>query len=407
MSHLIRQEFLHIELEGTESDALELQRILPGLCNNALKPAIARALERAAPPDGHLCIDKVELDLGVLQLERLEGDLAQAVERSLQKWLQENAAVAAPHPSFISDAQRRNTLSESRSGIRLKTPDDAIIEALIYFLHNGTLPWSFRVPRDVIFEQLILTSWQRARNLHPGTGGAAPLLRALAEPTTRKRLLRQFSPKFIRVLLAKVASQNDPAVAEIRKELRFHEEGTTATLPIESSSGEHPEATEGLYIDNAGLILLHPFLPRLFAALGIGDEEHLLQPDRALCLLHYLATGQPAAPEYELALPKLLCGVPLPAPVSTLSELRVVEKEEAQALLEAVIRHWDALRNSTPDELRGAFLLRPGKLSLKGDGDSLLQVEPQTSDILLQHLPWGFSIVKLPWMERMLWVEWG
>jgi hypothetical protein len=74
-------------------------------------------------------------------------------------------------------------------------------------------------------------------------------------------------------------------------------------------------------------------------------------------------------------------------------------------MLAAVIGHWTALRNTSPDGLRGAFLLRAGKLSERA-GEWLLQVEPQTADILLGDLPWGISAVRLPWMERILWVEW-
>jgi hypothetical protein len=51
-------------------------------------------------------------------------------------------------------------------------------------------------------------------------------------------------------------------------------------------------------------------------------------------------------------------------------------------------------------------LLRPGKLIRKEDGDWLLQVESRTFDVLLEHLPWGISMIKLPWMKKMLWVEW-
>src|SRR5262249_43673767 len=39
---------------------------------------------------------------------------------------------------------------------------------------------------------------------------------------------------------------------------------------------------EGVYVECAGLVLLHPFLPRLFEALGITREDRLVQPDRAL-----------------------------------------------------------------------------------------------------------------------------
>jgi hypothetical protein len=170
---------------------------------------------------------------------------------------------------------------------------------------------------------------------------------------------------------------------------------------------EHPEAEEGLYIENAGLVLLHPFLVRFFLSLGIADQDELLQPERALCLLHYLATGQSIVPEYELVLPKILCNIPLPAPVETDLDLSGPEKDEACALFQAVIRHWDALGNTSPDGLRETFLLRPGRVSRRYDGDWLLQVERKTCDILLDQLPWGIGMIKLPWMEKMLWVEWA
>jgi hypothetical protein len=113
------------------------------------------------------------------------------------------------------------------------------------------------------------------------------------------------------------------------------------------------------------------------------------------------------APEYALILPKILCNIPLLAPVETSLGLTDAETEEALALLEAVIGHWDVLRNTSPDGLRGAFLLRPGKVSRRDDGDWLLQVESNSVDILLNQLPWGISMIKLPWMDMMLWVEWG
>lgn len=163
---------------------------------------------------------------------------------------------------------------------------------------------------------------------------------------------------------------------------------------------------EGIYISNAGLVLLHPFLPQFFTALGITADKQLLQPERALCLLHFLATGQPVAPEYELMLPKLLCNIPLEEPVESDVALTAAEQDEAVSLLKAVIRHWEALRSTSPDSLRGTFFVRPGKISLR-DGDWLLQVEPQTWDILLDQLPWGIGMIKLPWMDRLLHVEWN
>ncbi|MEI6333083.1 MAG: contractile injection system tape measure protein [Methylococcaceae bacterium] len=178
-------------------------------------------------------------------------------------------------------------------------------------------------------------------------------------------------------------------------------------LPTTKTAFQAADIKGGIYIENSGLILLHPFLPQFFTALGVAEEDQLIQPERALCLLHFLTTGVRIAPEYELTLSKILCNIPLDTPVESDMELSDSEIEEAEALLNAVIRHWDALRNTSIDGLRGEFLLRFGKLSVRDDGDWLLQVENKTVDILLNQLPWGISMIKLPWTQRMLWVEWN
>jgi hypothetical protein len=188
---------------------------------------------------------------------------------------------------------------------------------------------------------------------------------------------------------------------------------TSAAKPVihsdnPSEIAENTAETEaGYYLDNAGLVLLHPFLPRFFEGLGLAKNDQLLQPERALCLLHFLATGQLSAPEHALALPKLLCAVPLARPVATDLALTTAETDEAEALLRAVVQHWSALRSTSPDALRGTFLARAGKLSHRPDGEWLLQVEPMSYDILLDQLPWGISMIQLPWMPHMLRVEWG
>lgn len=181
-----------------------------------------------------------------------------------------------------------------------------------------------------------------------------------------------------------------------------------SSLPGNLAGSDNPAELlrEGIYIGNAGLVLVHPFLPQFFAALGVAVEDKLTHPERALCLLHFLSTEQATAPEYELLLPKVLCNIPLETPAEADVGLTQHEMNEACALLEAAIRHWGALGNSSPDALRGTFLLRQGKLSQR-EGDWLLQVESKTCDILLEQLPWGISMIKLPWMKKMLWVEWN
>lgn len=410
MAHLIRKEYLHVELNGTEAEALALQRTLSGVCRNHLAPAIERALDRGAPEAGHLVIERVEIDAGAVQLERLESDLADSVAQALGKWLLEHAPLTgAPPASLPGSGAQRTAPGPVAGAVRHKSARDAAMEALLHFLRNGTLPWWFRLPAGKTLEQAIVDVWQEAGKAELEAGLVAHgILPALAEVPAGIRLIRQFSPSFTEAVLAGVPPEQRQVADTIRKEPRLWEQQAATVAFPKSRQAEHPEVRDGLYVEHAGLVLLHPFLPRFFTGLGIVNEDRLLQPERALCLLHYLATGQPVAPEYELVLPKILCGIPLPEPVSDdETALSAPEKEEAIALLEAVIGHWDALRNSSCDELRGAFLVRPGKVSLRDDGDWLLQVEAQACDILLDQLPWGLSMVKLPWMEGMLRVEWG
>src|SRR5262249_27918139 len=179
-----------------------------------------------------------------------------------------------------------------------------------------------------------------------------------------------------------------------------------------SAAAKHDEPTsridleEGVYVECAGLVLLHPFLPRLFEALGITSGDKLVQPDRALCLLHFLATGERRAPEYALILPKLLCNLPLEAPVEAPVALTAGGGLRGSALFKAVSLNWMVFAVDSFEPLRGTFLARPGKFSQRGNGDDVLQVEPQSFDILLDQLPWGIGMIQLPWMKKLLWVEW-
>lgn len=173
--------------------------------------------------------------------------------------------------------------------------------------------------------------------------------------------------------------------------------------PGAPDGGEYPFA-----VPDAGLVLLHPYLVPFFQHTGVLVDgrvpEHALP--RAAALLHHLATGREEIHEFELGLARVLLGLgpsdPLPVAEGLLRE---GDAEEAAALLGAVIAHWPVLRNTSVEGLRGSFLERRGLLR-REDRGWRLWVEPASYDMLLSHLPWGLSIVKLPWMPDPVHVEW-
>jgi hypothetical protein len=139
----------------------------------------------------------------------------------------------------------------------------------------------------------------------------------------------------------------------------------------------------------------------------ITKHNHIKEEYSGICvhLLQYLCSGITGTPEYELALNKILCGVSLEYPIEKEIDLPEGYKEETEKLLNSAIGHWNALKNTSSDGLRNTFLMCDGKLSLK-DGEWKLQVEQKAYDILLNKIPWGFSMIKLPWMKNLLEVEW-
>ena len=74
-------------------------------------------------------------------------------------------------------------------------------------------------------------------------------------------------------------------------------------------------------------------------------------------------------------------------------------------MLNAAIDNWTALGNISSLGLREGFIKREGKLHQQKEG-WLLQIESSTIDILLDKISWNMSIVKFPWLKKIIWVEW-
>ncbi|MCE4554331.1 contractile injection system tape measure protein [Roseateles cellulosilyticus] len=179
--------------------------------------------------------------------------------------------------------------------------------------------------------------------------------------------------------------------------------------PALTADAPAPQA-EALAIGNAGLVLLSPYLPRLFSHVGVLAQggAAFARPDaaaRAALLLQALATGQAAAPEPTLLLNKLLCGLPLDTPLPRAIELTAAEAAAVDGLLGAVIQHWRILGQTSVAGLRQTFLQRSATLTLHDDAWRLA-VEHGPFDMLIDQLPWGYSTLRHPWMERVIHVDW-
>ncbi|WP_294239633.1 contractile injection system tape measure protein [uncultured Chryseobacterium sp.] len=215
------------------------------------------------------------------------------------------------------------------------------------------------------------------------------------------KLFPLIKEKEIEKKISESLTTNQPASQE-------HTGPSLETVQQEDSTvQEEAIPDDGQYMLNAGLILIHPFIKTFFEHCDLLDPktQQLLDPELGAHLLHYIATGKTNAPECDMVFEKFLCNIPVHQPISRHVKLSRKHKIQAKNVIESVQHNWNPMKNSSAALLQNEFFQRPGKLVVT-DYDYTLTVERKTQDILLDKLAWGIGLVKLPWKEKFMYVNW-
>lgn len=476
-AHIIHRLVLEIEVPA-RGMAKPVQDEVMRCWDSDILPQLQRLLD-SQDNRSHILIERLVLELGTLDRELLPRQLP---GEALQRF-----------DEVIGKTLSNNKEDEACSALSLDS-DHIAMEALIYFLQKGSLPWYAGSQADWLrHEQQWL--YKVLPVITAGAGKSRQLLNVLTSSLQALlRLFAQFSVEFIRQI-TQAALNIDAAFIKrqgfalkkmvntglsesnrraldallnsmdvdimalfillytfegkaIRDTRLNHilkhftallqqqydngktinsqstlslladaiQEQATSTLPTKTKEllQKMPDKegalkdVDGLFVKQAGVIILHPFLEYFFKDFGLVHEDDFAdEPARQLAvhLLHYMATGQTQAFEHDLQMEKFLCGWPEEKPIERLVKLPKGMQTEADNLLRAAVRHWKALKNTSPDGLREGFLTRNGKLIITEETPRLI-VEHADLDILLASLPWGLGVVKLPWMPKVLYVEW-
>ena len=164
-----------------------------------------------------------------------------------------------------------------------------------------------------------------------------------------------------------------------------------------------------IYIPNAGVIILWPFISTLFKNLGYLEKglfKSRKHQEKAVHAIQYLVDGGERSPEFVLAFNKIMCGFMVKDPIALKVTLTKKEKAEASHFLKTVISQWKEVQNTSINGFRESFIKRGGALHYKNQ-KWFLKVEHKSIDILLTKLPWGLSMVKFPWNKYRIIVEWN
>jgi len=122
-------------------------------------------------------------------------------------------------------------------------------------------------------------------------------------------------------------------------------------------------------------------------------------------LLQSLVDGRTSAPEPQLCLNKLLCGLPLQTPIEPAIEPTPRELEVCQELLASMIANWTIISTTSVTGLQDISLQREGRLQ-RSSGAWQLLVQRRTLDVLLDQIPWSVSTIGHGWMPEPVIVTW-
>ena len=446
--HRIRKQTIEISFESSV-DSTGLQNQVAEVFYEKLQPGMEVLFDEMFGEKAHASIDRLEIDCGLLSKKNWEQEFAdQAIRKIKEELIQMNTQERDPE----------------------KIKETAVIEAFFFYLENGFMPWNNRFNSIAELEDLLIINEKLVNRLKSviSQKSKAPerlvlqfsknFTSRIIEEISKDRqetlkeifvilddlnilqtdrqsyrnidnhivdaaILNLFSSdqnkykveQFFTFLLTKIDG-NAELKAEIKEIVNYLKDNISPDDELNSENdvkvekqGSDNVENEAIYISNAGLVLVHPFLQSLFEQLELTKENTWIdRPSqlKAVVVSEFIITGSNEFEEFNLMLNKILCGIDLEENVITEIVINDQIRVECEVLLNEVITHWSVLRNTSIEGLRETFLQRSGKLSKVDDG-WLLQVEQKSVDVLLNNLPWGIGTVKLPWMSEMLFVEWA
>jgi hypothetical protein len=180
------------------------------------------------------------------------------------------------------------------------------------------------------------------------------------------------------------------------------------TNPTDNKSEKPALLTEGISVNNAGLVLVNGYVKTLFDRLNLLEGNHFKNNeavDQAVHYLQYVANGLTHNEEHFLVLNKLICGLHPTHTVSDGLEISEANKSLIEGMIQAIINYWPAIGDCSINGFRGNWLIRDGILREESDRWNLI-IEKRAYDILIQQAPFSFGIIKHPWMEKPIHVNW-
>lgn len=420
--HIINETILNFKFFGSENQ-LSIPDQLENWFMHKAVHHISDVFDAFTNKGEYIEIDQMHIDLGQISHKLFEEGVTTVFKEKLRRKIE---ALLSTHINQSSDSK-----------VKTHTQEELLERYFIHFIKLGYLPWETEHLHIGDLEKEILEANRKLR---------FSLLKALVpllpQENIQRRLSFNFSTSFV-LEMKQLIAEHFGVISEIsapdlanfntitkRQQLwkklarSLHTGGSLRikkdpTLHIAereplqpNGSGENarlaPNNTK-ISISDAGSVLMHPFFSPLFENLGLTVNhtfKDAKQQEKAIGLLFFMVHGHMDFTEPQVTLLKLLCGKPIGEPFQFEPKISKKEKEEVQAVIQAAIGHWSALKNTGIETFRNTFLQREGQLLIE-DNHIEITVAQETVDILLDYLPWSLSRVHLPWVDQQIRVNWA
>ena len=202
--------------------------------------------------------------------------------------------------------------------------------------------------------------------------------------------------------------QLEHRLATLKNELKQLLSSELDKPPVSEQKSTEEEART-YFVENAGLVVVAPYLGLLFDNLHLRQNKEFIDEEalfKALKVTAYICFGEEEFQEHQLTLNKILCGFNPEDSIDLNHELTKDEKVIINDMLSSVIANWPTLKNTGIGSFRNTFIKRNGILKPVAEGNWFIKIERTAFDVLLDTLPWPISVHRYSWMTKLLTVEW-
>ncbi|MCX2743879.1 contractile injection system tape measure protein [Mangrovivirga sp. M17] len=423
-NHIVQSATLNFRFDEQENNFNLPGKIERWFLQKAIKQ-IEQSCDEVADASIYIEIDELEIDLGQISLKQFEDELHQVFKKELLSKLIEHKRT-----NNNKNINRKSKIAQELT----------LIEFLFFFLKKGHFSWSNSFSSSKELAEAIKNFYKKNR-----IQNIEIYISLLCQKQIQNRLIYNFPANFIVWLVNKLVVQvieekqlniSNPSFIENEGQKELLTKFTKWITTIERGKIKNPTIEEdnmvglndqtdenkqqnpsnrkdsedmGLFVANAGVVILNPFISLLFENLNLLKENDFKTQrlrEKGVWILFYMVNGHLDFDESQVVFLKLLCGIAIEEELKYKPVLSKSDKAEIEIVIEHAIKYWEVLKNTGNDSFRETFLQREGLLKIH-DHYLEITVEQRGADMLIGQLPWPLSLIKLPWLDRKVHVNWA